>query len=64
MRMPTSCAQGTSLSRANSWEAPSAFSEKTFAMTPTGCDSLGFSPKAERLDGRAGAHAPGGRGRR
>ena len=62
MRMPTSCAQGTSLSRANSWEAQSAFSEKTFAMTPTGCDSLGFAPKAERLDGRAGANAPGGRG--
>jgi hypothetical protein len=46
MRMPTSCAEGTSLSRANSWEAPTAFSEKTFAMTPTGCGSLGFAPTA------------------
>ena len=46
MRMPTSCAEGTSLSRANSWDAPAAFSQKTFAMTPTGCDSLGFAPKA------------------
>jgi hypothetical protein len=62
MRMPTSCAQGTSLSRANSWEAQSAFSEKTFAMTPTGCDSLGLRSEGERVDGRAGAHAPGGRG--
>src|SRR6185295_19288136 len=32
MRMPTSCATGTSLSRANSWEAPAVFSEKIFAM--------------------------------
>src|SRR4051812_39049652 len=46
MRMPTSCAEGTSLSRANSWDAPTAFSQKTFAMTPTGCGSLGFSPTA------------------
>jgi hypothetical protein len=46
MRMPTSCAEGTSLSRANSWDAPAVFSQKTFAMTPTGCDSLGFSPTA------------------
>ena len=55
MRMPTSCAQGTSLSRANSWEAPTAFSEKTFAMTPTGCDSLGFAPKASGYMGAPGA---------
>jgi hypothetical protein len=54
MRMPTSCAEGTSLSRANSWEAPTAFSEKTFAMTPTGCDSLGFSPRAEGSMGEPG----------
>lgn len=46
MRMPTSCGQGTSLSRANSWEAPAAFSQRTFAMTPTGCASLGFTPAA------------------
>ena len=55
MRMPTSCAQGTSLSRANSWDAPTVFSEKTFAMTPTGCDALGFSPKAEGFMGAPGA---------
>ena len=54
MRMPTSCAQGTSLSRANSWEAQSAFSEKTFAMTPTGCDSLGFAPSASGSMGAPG----------
>jgi hypothetical protein len=54
MRMPTSCAQGTSLSRANSWDAPAAFSQKTFAMTPTGCDSLGFSPTAEGSMGAPG----------
>ena len=55
MRMPTSCAEGTSLSRANSWDAPTAFSEKTFAMTPTGCDSLGFAPKASGYMGAPGA---------
>jgi hypothetical protein len=54
MRMPTSCAQGTSLSRANSWEAQSAFSEKTFAMTPTGCESLGFAPKGSGSMGAPG----------
>jgi hypothetical protein len=55
MRMPTSCAEGTSLSRANSWDAPTAFSEKTFAMTPTGCDSLGFAPTASGYMGAPGA---------
>jgi len=55
MRMPTSCAEGTSLSRANSWDAPTAFSEKTFAMTPTGCDTLGFAPKASGYMGAPGA---------
>jgi hypothetical protein len=54
MRMPTSCAQGTSLSRANSWDAPTAFSQKTFAMTPTGCNALGFSPTAEGFFGAPG----------
>jgi hypothetical protein len=55
MRMPTSCAEGTSLSRANSWDAPTAFSGKTFAMTPTGCDSLGFAPKGSGYMGAPGA---------
>ena len=55
MRMPTSCAEGTSLSRANSWDAPTVFSEKTFAMTPTGCESLGFAPKASGYMGAPGA---------
>jgi hypothetical protein len=54
MRMPTSCAQGTSLSRANSWDAPAVFSEKTFLMTPTGCDKLGFSPRADGFMGAPG----------
>ena len=54
MRMPTSCAEGTSVSRANSWEAPDAFSQKEFKMTPTGCNSLGFSPKAEGSMGAPG----------
>ena len=54
MRMPTSCAAGTSLSRANSWDEPNVFSQKTFAMTPTGCGSLGFSPTAEGSMGAPG----------
>jgi hypothetical protein len=54
MRMPTSCAQGTSLSRANSWDAPTVFSQRTFLMTPTGCDTLGFSPTADGFMGAPG----------
>jgi hypothetical protein len=54
MRMPTSCAEGTSVSRANSWEAPNAASQKEFKMTPTGCNTLGFSPKAEGSMGAPG----------
>jgi hypothetical protein len=46
MRMPTSCAEGRSLSRANSWEAVNVFSERDFLMTPTDCDKLAFNPKA------------------
>jgi hypothetical protein len=59
MRMPTSCATGTSLSRANSWDAQTVFSQKTFAMTPTGCGSLGFSPKADGFMGAPGVTANG-----
>ena len=55
MRMPTSCAEGTSLSRANSWDAPTVFSQKEFKMTPTGCDSLPFNPTAEGTMGAPGA---------
>jgi hypothetical protein len=47
MRMPTACAEGTSLTRANSWEAQETFSQLTFAMTPTGCERLGFGPRAD-----------------
>jgi hypothetical protein len=54
MRMPTSCAEGTSVSRANSWEAPNTASQKEFKMTPTGCNSLGFSPTAEGSMGAPG----------
>ena len=53
-RMPTSCAPGTALSRANSWEAPAVFSEKTFSITPTGCASLPFSATAEGSIGAPG----------
>jgi hypothetical protein len=54
MRMPTSCATGTSRSRANSWEAQNVFSQRTFAMTPTGCGSLGFAPTAVGAMGAPG----------
>jgi hypothetical protein len=46
MRMPTSCSVKTSLSRVNSWLAPTTFSQRTSAFTPTGCSALGFSPTA------------------
>ena len=54
IRMPTSCAEGTSVSRANSWEAPTTFSQREFKMTPTGCDSLPFTPTAEGSLGAPG----------
>ncbi|HMJ96773.1 MAG TPA: hypothetical protein VK486_13020 [Thermoleophilaceae bacterium] len=54
MRMPTSCAEGTSVSRANSWDAPAASSQKEFRMTPTGCDALGFSATAAGSMGAPG----------
>jgi hypothetical protein len=54
MRMPTSCAEGTSVSRANSWEATGTLSQREFKMTPTGCDSLPFAPHAEGSLGAPG----------
>jgi hypothetical protein len=54
MRMPTSCATGTSLARVNSYEAPEAFSELSFPLTPTGCDALAFTPRAEGSLGAPG----------
>jgi hypothetical protein len=54
MRMPTSCATGTAVSRANSWEAPNVSSEKTVQVTPAGCDSLPFSASAEGSMGAPG----------
>jgi hypothetical protein len=54
MRMPTSCAEGSSVSRANSWEAPALFSQREFKMTPTGCGALPFAPKAEGSIGAPG----------
>jgi hypothetical protein len=54
MRMPTSCAQGTAVSRANSWDAPSAISQKATTVTPTGCGSLPFSASAEGSMGAPG----------
>jgi hypothetical protein len=59
MRMPSSCAEGTSVSRANSWEAPTAFSQRDFKMTPAGCDALPFAPKAEGSMGAPGITAKG-----
>ena len=59
MRMPTSCAEGTSLSRANSWEATNTFSQRVFKMTPTGCGSLPFSARATGSLGAPGATAKG-----
>jgi hypothetical protein len=47
MRMPTSCATGVSLARVDSYENPAKSSEKTFSLTPTGCDALEFAPTAE-----------------
>jgi hypothetical protein len=55
MRMPTSCATGTAVSRANSWDAPSVFSEKTTTVAPEGCDTLPFSATAEGSMGAPGA---------
>jgi hypothetical protein len=52
MRMPTSCAPGSSLARIDSWDAPGVFSEATTTIAPTGCDALGFTPQA---DGSLGA---------
>jgi hypothetical protein len=54
MRMPTSCAPGSSLGRINSWDAPEAFSEASFSITPTGCDALAFTPAAEGSLGAPG----------
>src|ERR687892_1203419 len=63
MRMPTSCATGVSLARVNSYENPAKSSEKTFSLTPTGCDALEFAPTAEGSLGapdalRKGDHPP------
>jgi hypothetical protein len=55
MRMPTSCATGTASSRANSWDAPGTYSEKTVHVTPTNCDALPFSATAEGSMGAPGA---------
>jgi hypothetical protein len=54
MRMPTSCAQGTAVSRANSWDAQDVFSDTNTTVSPTGCDSLPFSATAEASMGAPG----------
>ena len=61
MRMPTSCTPKASLARANSYEAPSTYSEKSSTFTPTGCDRLGFAPTAAGALGAPGATARGSR---
>lgn len=55
MRMPTACAEGRSLGRVNSWDAPAVFSEKSHVFTPTGCESLPFLPQVEGSLGAPGA---------
>ncbi|HEV7847489.1 MAG TPA: hypothetical protein VGO83_14645 [Thermoleophilaceae bacterium] len=59
MRMPTSCATGTAVTRANSWDASNVFSQRTTTVTPTGCDKLAFNPKAEGSMGTPGQTGPG-----
>jgi hypothetical protein len=63
MRMPTSCGPGTSTARVNTYSAPATFTERSFTLTPTGCDTLGFTPRAEGAVGapgqtQRGAHPP------
>jgi hypothetical protein len=63
MRMPTSCGPGTSIARVNTYAAPATFAERSFTLTPTGCDTLGFTPRAEGAVGapgqtQRGAHPP------
>jgi hypothetical protein len=60
MRNPTSCAPATTIGRVNSWNAPSQFSQRTSAFTPTGCDTLPFEP---RVSGSVGAPGLTSRGR-
>ena len=54
MRMPTSCAQGTSVSRANSWEAPTA-SPRRSSDDPDGLRLAGVRPTASGSMGAPGA---------
>jgi hypothetical protein len=61
MRMPTSCAPATSLARVNSYGAPGAIVQKTFTLTPTGCDQLPFTPAAQGSLGAPGATREGDR---
>jgi hypothetical protein len=59
MRMPTSCAPGTSIARVNSYAAPATFVEKAFTLTPTGCDQLAFEPTADGALGAPGQTSAG-----
>jgi hypothetical protein len=54
MRMPTACAPLRAVSRVNSHDAPGAWSERSFALTPTNCEALPFSPTASGSVGAAG----------
>ncbi|HEX2415263.1 MAG TPA: hypothetical protein VHJ37_08615 [Thermoleophilaceae bacterium] len=54
VRMPTACGPATSVTRANSYEAPSAASQKSFAFTPTNCAALPFAASAEGSVGAPG----------
>jgi hypothetical protein len=54
VRMPTACGPATSVTRANSYEAPSAFSERRSAFTPTNCAALPFEASASGSVGAPG----------
>ena len=54
VRMPTACAPAISVTRANSYEAPAAVSQKSFAFTPTNCARLPFEASAEGSVGAPG----------
>ena len=59
VRMPTACGRANSVARANSYEAPSPGSQRSFAFTPTNCAALPFAASAV---GSVGAPGLTGRG--
>ena len=59
VRMPTACAPGVSVSRANSHDAPAKASQRSFAFTPANCQALPFEASAEGSVGAPGMTKPG-----